>query len=85
MDMAEHVNLEDPLKKKARGVCASEGSIAELESDVAEHGILEDLRKKKARGGRKSEDSIAELELDTAEYVIRRIPSRRWRWTWLST
>ena len=85
MDMAEHVNLEDLMKMKARGIRASEVSIAELDLDMAERVILEDLMEKKARGVRASEDSIAVLELDTAEYVIRRIPSRRWRWSWLST
>ena len=85
MDRAVYVNLEYLMKKKARGVRASEGSIVELGLDLAVRVILKDLMKKKARGVRASEGSVVELELVTAEYVIRRIPSRRWRWTWLST
>ena len=68
MDRAMYVRLEYLLKKKARGVCASEGSIVEFELNLAVRVILEDMMKKKARGVCASEDSVVDLELVTAEY-----------------
>ena len=49
MGMSGPVNLEDLMKMKARGVCVSEGSIAEVDLDMVERGFLEVLMKQKAR------------------------------------